>query len=367
MPRILLLASISKAFYNFSFEFLEELNERGYEVILSIPEDPLNPEFERIGCTVIPAPLNRHGMNPFAELRLLGEYIYLMRKWKPDVVMSFTIKPNTYGGMAAGLCKVPFLASVTGMGAVFHNESTVNKVIRQMLKTGLKNASCVFFQNDESLSEFQKRKMFSCRFCRIPGSGVNLEKRPLLTYPETEKIRFLMEARASREKGVSEYISAAKEVLKNHPECEFHYAGFTEEGEYGEMLRRAADEGVIHYHGFLNNAQVEELMKTVHCVVLPSYHEGMSNVLLEGAAYGRPLLCSDVSGCRETVIPGKSGLTFAARSAEALQAALEKFIVLSAEEKREMGIAGRKHVEEHFDRQRTVAGYFSEIQKVLSL
>ena len=365
MPKLLILASISKAFYNFSFEFLEELRRRNYEVYLSIPEDPLNAEFERIGCTVIPAPLERHGMNPLGELRLIAEYIRLMYKYKPDAAMSFTIKPNTYGGIAAGIMQVPFLASVTGMGTVFHNDTLINKVIRKMLKTGLSNARCIFFQNDESLTEFQRLKMFSCRYSRIPGSGVNLNKRPLLPYPADGKIRFLMEARASREKGVAEYIAAATEILKMHPDCEFHYAGFTEEGEYGEMLRKAADTGVIHYHGFLNNAEVEALMRNIHCVVLPSYHEGMSNVLLEGAAYGRPLLCSNVPGCRETVIDGKSGLTFAARSAEALQTAMEKFLTLSADERQLMGICGRKHVEENFNREITVDRYFAEIEKVL--
>lgn len=365
MPKILLLASISKAFYNFSFEFLEELKRRDYEVILSIPEDPLNREFERIGCIVIPAPLERHGLNPFGELRLFAEYIYLMIKHKPDVVMSFTIKPNTYGGIAAGILRFPFLASVTGMGAVFHNDSAINKVIRRMLRAGLSNARCIFFQNDESLTVFQRLKMFHCNYCRIPGSGVNLAKRPLLPYPEDGKVRFLMEARASREKGVAEYISAAAELHKSHPEYEFHYAGFTEEGEYGEMLKKAAADGIICYHGFLNNTQVEELMKTIHCVVLPSYHEGMSNVLLEGAAYGRPLLCSDVPGCRETVIEGKSGFTFAARSAAALREAMKKFAELSRKERETMGMEGRRHVEEHFDRKITVGRYFSEIEKVL--
>lgn len=365
MPRILILASISKAFYNFSFEFLEELRRQDFEVILSIPADPLNREFERIGCIVEPAPLNRHGMNPFAELRLLGHYIHLMRRWKPDAAMSFTIKPNTYGGMAARLCRIPFLASVTGMGTVFYNDSAVNRVIRQMLRAGLSHASCIFFQNDESLSEFQKRKMFRCAFCRIPGSGVNLEKRPFLPYPAEGKIRFLMEARASREKGVSEYITAAGILREKYPECEFHYAGFTEESASGEQLRNAASQGLIQYHGFLNNDQIGELMKDIHCVVLPSYHEGMSNVLLEGAAYGRPLLCSDVPGCRETVLDGESGFTFAPRSPEALAQAMEKFVKLSHPQKAAMGKCGREYIAGHFDRNLTISRYFGEIRKVL--
>ena len=365
MRRILILASISKAFYNFSFEFLEELRRRNFEVILSIPEDPLNREFERIGCVVESSPLNRHGMNPFAELKLLLHYIALMRRWKPDAAMSFTIKPNTYGGMAARICNVPFLASVTGMGTVFYNDSAVNRVIRQMLRAGLSQASCVFFQNDESLTEFQKRRMFHCPSCRIPGSGVNLDKRPFLPYPPAGTIRFLMEARASREKGVREYVCAAEKIREKHPECEFHYAGFTEEEEFETLLREAAEKGIIHYHGFLSNGDISELMKDIHAVILPSYHEGMSNVLLEGAAYGRPLLCSDIPGCRETVAAGESGFVFAPRSAESLIQAMETFIALPHFQKEAMGKRGREHIEKHFDRNLTISRYFGEINKVL--
>jgi len=362
MPKILILASISKAFYNFSFELLERLIEENYEVTLSIPEDPVNREFERISCRVIPAPLNRHGMNPLAELRLFREYRRLCREVRPDVIFTFTIKPNTYGGMAARSRGIPYLASVTGLGTVFFNHKPVNRVIRAMLKFGLGKARCVFFQNRVNLERFKAGGMLKSPVHMIPGSGVNLEKRRLLPYPEADgKIRFLMEARASREKGVAEYLHAARKIRETHPECEFHYAGFTEEPEFEAMLREAHEAGTILYHGFLDNAAIETLMGSIHAVVLPSYHEGMSNVLLEGAAYGRPLLTSDVPGCREAVEDGKSGFLFQAQSGEAVTEAIGKFLDCSAEQRCEMGLAGRRLVEERFDRRLTVDAYMEEI------
>lgn len=366
MPKILLLASISKAFYNFSFEFLESLNARGYEVTLSIPDDPLNVHFERIGCKVIPAPLNRHGMNPVAELRLLGEYRRLCKTIRPDVIMTFTIKPNTYGGAVARWFGIPYLASVTGVGTIFFNSNAVNRVIRQMLKFGLSKARCIFFQNQENLQLFRNNGMWNGPIHMIPGSGVNLERRPLLPYPAAPPVRILMEARASREKGVLEFLHAARTIRAEGRNCEFHYAGFTEEPEYEAILRKAHADGTIVYHGFLDNKQIEKLMLSMHAVMLPSYHEGMSNVLLEGAAYGRALLTSDVPGCRETVAAGQSGLLFAPGSGEAATEAVRRFLALSASEQQAMGAAGRRHVEQYFDRRLTTAAYFEEIEKILA-
>lgn len=367
MPKILILASISKAFYNFSFELLEQLIGEKYEVTLSIPEDPVNREFERIGCRVIPAPLNRHGMNPLAELRLLREYRRLCREVRPDVIFTFTIKPNTYGGITARSLGIPYLASVTGLGTVFFNRKPVNRVIRAMLKYGLGKARCIFFQNRANLELFRAHGMLQCRVHMIPGSGVNLKKRGVLPYPAGDgKIRFLMEARASREKGVAEYLYAARKIRETHPECEFHYAGFTEEPEYEAMLRQAHEAGTILYHGFLDNAAVETLMRSIHAVVLPSYHEGMSNVLLEGAAYGRPLLTGDVPGCRETVETEQSGFLFRPQSGEAVAEAVEKFLHCSPEQRRTMGLAGRRLVEERFDREFTIAAYLEEIRAAVT-
>ncbi len=363
MPRILILASISKAFRNFSFELLEAMRGEEWDVVISIPGDPVNADFESIGCRVIPSPLNRHGMNPLAELRLTGEYRKLCKTLKPDFILTYTIKPNTYGGMTARFFRIPYLSTVTGLGTVFFNDSLPYRMIRQMLKYGLRGADCLVFQNEHNRKLLKDSGFVKGRSRLVSGSGVNLEKHSLLPYPaEDGRIRFLMAARAQKEKGVAEYIEAAERILAEHPECEFHFAGLAEEEKYVNMIRKAAEKHIIIDHGFLKFEEMRECLKHIHAAVLPTYHEGMSNVLLESAAAGRPVLATDIPGCRETV-NGKSGILFAPQSADALYNALKQFLTLSHGERESMGREGRNHVAANFDRKLVVAAYMEEIKK----
>ncbi|MBR2434178.1 MAG: glycosyltransferase family 4 protein [Lentisphaeria bacterium] len=368
MARILILASISKAFRNFSFELLEALRAARSEVVISIPDDPVNADFEAIGCRVIPSPLNRHGMNPLAELRLLGEYFHLLREIRPDVVMTYTIKPNLYGGIAARWCGIPFLSTVTGLGTVFFNESLPNKVIRAGLKYSLRGAGALIFQNKANMQRLIADGFVAGPHRLVPGSGVNLTKHSLLPFPADDgKIRFLMPARAQIEKGALEYIAAAETIRREYPECEFHFAGLDEEPETAAKLQDAHEKGIIIKHGFLQFDAMRERMKSIQAVVLPSYHEGMSNVMLEGAAAGRVLLASDIPGCRETIRDGETGYLFTSRSAEALTDALRRFLNEKRETRQAMGLAGRAYVEQHFNREHVVAAYLEELTRLISL
>ncbi|MBO4490391.1 MAG: glycosyltransferase family 4 protein [Lentisphaeria bacterium] len=366
MPRILILASISKAFRNFSFELLEALLARGCEVVISIPDDPVNADFERIGCRVIPSPLSRHGMNPFAELRLLKEYRSLLRAIRPDAVLTYTIKPNSYGGLLCRFSHVPYIATITGLGTIFYNDSLVNRMIRRLLRTGIADAGCILFQNEYNRDLLIGKGFVRGRHRLVAGSGVNLEKHSLLPFPPDDgKVRFLLAARAQKEKGVAEYLEAAERIRARHPECEFHFAGLSEEPEYAEKIRLAHEKGLLVDHGFLPFSDMRKLMESVQAVVLPSWHEGMSNILLESAAAGRPILASDIPGCRETMIPDRSGLLFAPRNADSLTAALERFLSLSRYEREAMGREGRRHVEERFDRRKVVDAYLTEIRRLI--
>ena len=366
MPRILILASISKAFRNFSFELLEALLAAGCEVVISIPDDPVNADFEKIGCKVIPSPLSRHGMNPFAELRLVLEYRRLLRTIRPDAVLTYTIKPNSYGGLLCRISKVPYLVTITGLGTTFFNDSAVNRVIRRLLRAGIAGARCILFQNEYNRDLLIKQGFVPGRHRMVAGSGVNLEKHSLLPFPPDDgKVRFLLAARAQKEKGVAEYLETAERIRKDHPECEFHFAGLSEEPEYAEMIRRAQEKGLVIDHGFLPFPEMRKLLTSIQAVVLPSWHEGMSNILLESAAAGRPLLASDIPGCRETMVPDRSGLLFTPRSADSLTAAVERFLALSRAEREVMGQEGRRHVQAHFDRQKVVSAYMEEIRRIL--
>lgn len=367
MPRILILASISKAFRNFSFELLEAMRGRRWEVLISIPEDPLNADFEAIGCRVLPAPLNRHGMNPLAELCLIAEYRALCRKYRPDFILTYTIKPNLYGGMTAHSFGIPYLATVTGLGTMFFNDSAAARLIRTMLKRSLRHASALIFQNEYNLDLLRKEGFINGPFRLVSGSGVNLERHSLLPYPpHNGLIRFLMAARTQKEKGTGEYIEAAERIRAKYPHCEFHYAGLAEEPEYKEKVHAAHEKGILIDHDFLDFGGMRHLLRSIHAVVLPSYHEGMSNVLLESAAAGRPVLTSDIPGCRETLIDGVSGLLFRPQSADSLYEALERFLFLNPQQYESMGLAGRRHVESRFDRRKVVAAYLEEIDRCLA-
>ena len=366
MPRILILASISKAFRNFSFELLEAMLAEGWEVVISIPDDPVNADFEKIGCRVIPSPLSRHGMNPFAELRLLGEYRRLLRSIRPDAVLTYTIKPNTYGGLLCRLARVPYLVTITGLGTIFFNDSPVNRIIRRLLRSGVAGARCILFQNEYNRDLLIRRGFVPGEHRLVAGSGVNLTKHSYLPFPADDgKVRFLLAARAQKEKGVAEYIETAERIRLAHPECEFHFAGLSEEPEYAEKIRLAHEKGILIDHGFLPFPEMRKLLGSIQAVVLPSWHEGMSNILLESAAAGRPLLASDIPGCRETMIPDRSGFLFTAQDAGSLTQAVERFLALPRAEREAMGRAGRAHVAEKFDRRKVVDSYMSEIRRIL--
>jgi galacturonosyltransferase len=368
MAHILILASISKAFRNFSFELLEALRDAGHDVTISIPDDPVNADFESIGCRVIPSPLNRHGMNPFAELMLLMEYRRLCRTLHPDVILTYTIKPNLYGGLTARFFRIPFLSTVTGLGTVFYNASLPNKVIRAGLKYSLRQASALIFQNTDNMARLEREGFINCPARLVAGSGVNLKRHSLLPFPADDgKVRLVMPARAQKEKGVWELIDAATRIRSEHPECEIHFAGLDEEPEASALLYEAHEKGIIIKHEFLKFDQMRELMSTAQAVLLPSYHEGMSNVMLEGAAAGRVLLTTDIPGCRETLNDGETGFLFAPRSADALYETPKKFLSLPYKKRCSMGLAGRMHVTENFNRETVVAAYLEEIQRLLNL
>ena len=367
MPRILILASISKAFRNFSFELLEALLAAGCQVVISIPDDPVNADFEKIGCRVIPSRLSRHGMDPFAELRLLAEYRSLLRTLRPDVVLTYTIKPNSYGGLLCRLLHSPYLVTITGLGTIFYNDSFVNRMIRRLLRAGIAGAGCILFQNEYNRDLLVQKGFVHGKNRLVAGSGVNLTKHSLLPFPPDDgKVRFLLAARAQKEKGVAEYLEAAERILSRHPECEFHFAGLSEEPEYAEKIRLAHGKGVLVDHGFLPFPEMRKLMESIQAVVLPSWHEGMSNILLESAAAGRPILASDIPGCRETMVHGRSGFLFTPRDADSLVAALEQFLALSRTEREIMGQEGRRHVEDRFDRRKVVDAYLTEIRSLLA-
>lgn len=359
--KILVLSNFGMGLYKFRKELLQELINQGHEIFVSLPNDEYVPLLESLGCEYIESNLDRRGTNPIADMKLLSSYIKILKKIKPDIVLTYTIKPNVYGGIACRVTKTPCLPNITGLGTAVENEGLMQKITLILYKIALKNADCIFFQNEPNRQFFIDRGIIKSKSKVIPGSGVNLEQHRYEDYPiDEENIRFLFIGRIMRAKGIDELLNAAKQIKEDQKNVEFHLVGFCEEG-YSEELRELNDSGIIHYHG--QQDDVHKFIKDSHATILPSYHEGTSNVLLESASTGRPILASNVTGCKETFDDGVSGIGFEVKSVKALVSAIQQFLNLPHENKKQMGIASRKKMEQEYDRKLVIKAYLEQISR----
>ena len=283
-----------------------------------------------------------------------------MAEVKPDVVLGYTIKPNIYGAIAAGEKNIPFVANITGLGTAVENPGLSQKITVALYHIAFRKVQKVFFQNTENQQFFIDHKIAIGKHGLLPGSGVNLARFDVKPYPTDDTIRFVFISRIMKEKGIDQYLDAAKAIREKHPNTEFHICGFCE-AEYEGKLNEYNDNGTVIYHGMINN--VSEFLEGMNCVVHPTYYpEGLSNVLLEGSASGRPIITTDRSGCCEVVEDGINGYMIPQKNSEKLIEAIEKFLKLSNKEKKAMGLAARAKVEREFDRQIVVEAYMKEIK-----
>ncbi|MBE6684078.1 MAG: glycosyltransferase family 4 protein [Ruminococcaceae bacterium] len=356
MKKILILVNDVTTVLQFRCELVRALVAEGHEVTVSVPKSDRIPEIEALGAKVVETEVARHGKNPMQDLKLLKNYKKLLRALKPDIALSFTIKPNVYGGMACGSLKIPYVANVTGLGVV-GDGGIMQKLMLWLYKNGLKKAKCVFFQNQANEKFFREKKVVSGKTELLPGSGVNVEKFSFVDYPEERTTNIVFVGRIIKDKGVFELAEAAKR-LQNNSDLKFTVVGDVEYGAENPFTELPNVECV----GF--HKDVKPYLKDAHAIVLPSYHEGMANVLLEAAASGRPILASDIPGCTETFDEGVTGFGFKAKDVDSLTGAIEKFVALPYEEKREMGKAGRNKIENEFNRKIVVDKYLHQVNSL---
>ena len=362
MKKILILANLDMGLYNFRKELLQRLLSDGYEVYISLPMGPRVADMEKMGCRFIETPVDRRGMNPLADFKLFLTYRKILKQVQPDAVLTYTVKPNIYGGLACRMAKVPYLSNITGLGSAVHNGGAVAKLLMMLYRLSAKYASCLFFQNSQNLEFFKEKKAIAQNYVLLPGSGVNIREYTYEKYPSQEDpLSFLFIGRLMRDKGVGELVEAARNIRRDHPEITFDLVGFCEEG-YQETFEALNEGNVVNALGQQQN--VREFITTHSATVLPSYHEGTANVLLESAASGRPCIASRIPGCMEIIDDGVTGYVFEARNASALEIALRKFICLSYEERKQMGVLGRLKMEREYDRDIIIEHYLREIGKV---
>lgn len=359
MKKVLVLTNSSGGLYDFRGEFVKALT-REYEVWVSMPDDVKEMELRADGCRIIETPINRRGINPLEDLKLYRAYAKIMKDIRPDLVVTYTIKPNIYGGFAAGMRKIPYIATITGLGGAFDRTGPLLWLIVGMYRAGLKRAACVFFQNEENQGIFRSMGISGKKERMVMGSGVNLERHRYEPYPQREKTHFLFVGRVMKERGILEYIEAARRLHSDR--VFFDIMGYCDE-DYQELLDDLEKEGVIRQIGF--HTQVHEYLAAADAIVVASFHEGMSNALIEGAATGRPVIASNISGCKEAFEEGVTGFGFTPGNPGELVDAMEKFLSLSAEERAAMGLRGREKMEREFDRKLVTAAYMDEVREIL--
>lgn len=351
--RIVILANQSGGLYDFRKDLMIALQEKA-EVYAVVPHNDRWDELQALADRVIELPIDRRGMNPARDAKLLGQYRAILKRLRPDLVLTYTIKPNIYGGLACRALHIPYAVNITGLGSAIENGGWLKRFVLTLYKPVLAGAKVVFFENAGNRDTLAATGVVPRgRDVVLNGAGVNLEDYPSQPYPLEGAVRFLFVGRVMHEKGVDELFVAAKRMKQTYGDgVEFHVVGSFEEG-YKPLVNELEQTGVVKYHGY--QSDMKRFYAMAGCVVLPSYHEGMSNVLLEAAASGRPLITSDIPGCREAVEPGVSGYLCPARDADALYAAMRQFLELPPAQRAAMGCRGRERMERQFGKTTVVA------------
>ena len=357
--KILILANYDVGLYKFRKELLEALLQN-HEVYVSVPKGIYTEELVNMGCHFIETEFDRHGTNPVQELKQILVYTRILKNIKPDRVFTYTIKPNVYGGMACALKKVPYVANITGLGTALEYPGMMQKITLVLYKLGLCKAKKVFFQNTENRDFMLGHNVVKGAYDLLPGSGVNLNYYEALEYPEKDTTDFAFIARVMKEKGIEQYLEAAQVIRNKYPFTRFHICGACEQ-DYKERLDKLQEEGIIIYHGLVKD--MRKIHEISSCTIHPTYYpEGLSNVLLESSACARPIITTDRAGCREVIDDGVNGFVCKQQDSKDLIVQIEKFLALSSEERKEMGLAGRRKVEKEFDRQLVVDKYLAELK-----
>lgn len=364
MKKVLMLGNHEIVIYNFRRELIERMIEEGYDVYVSLPYGPKVEHLKQMGCKFIDTQINRRNTNPIEDIKLFINYIKILKQVKPDVVLTYTVKPNVYGGIACRVTKTPYICNVTGLGSGYLNGGIVQNIVKNLSKLSFTRANRVFFQNTADMELLTKQNVVSNNSRLLPGSGVNLNNYNVLPYPsEDEPINFNFVARVMKDKGIDEYLEAARIIKQKYKNTVFNVIGMIDQPHYKEVLEKYEKEGIIKYHGF--QVDMRPFIEKCNCTINPSYTEGMSNVLLESSACGRPIIASNIPGCREIIEEGINGYTFEVKNVNSLINKIEKFIKSNHEEKINMGILGRKKVEKEFDREIVVNTYVKEIKNIL--
>lgn len=351
MSKILIITNHSYMLYRFRLELIQELMKE-HEVVLSMPFVGHEEDFQALGLRCIKTDVDRRGINPATDMKLFRTYQKLLKEECPDLVITYSIKPNIYGGLACRMAGIPYCANVQGLGTAFQRKGLA-QFVTVLYKLALGKAKTVFFENNANAEEFCRRKIIPAeKETVLPGAGINLEKYPYVAYPENEAVHFLYLGRIMKEKGMDELFTAMRRLRgKYGAGVVLDIVGFYDD-DYKAQVEQLTGEGIAVFHGFQSDPL--PYYAAADCVVLPSYHEGMSNVLLEAAAIGRPVITSDIPGCREAVKDGRTGFLCKPRDADRLYEQMCRMAAASFVERQAMGRAAHEKMAREFEKQLVV-------------
>lgn len=368
---VALLTNNDDDIYCFRKELIEEIINSGYEMLISCPDGEKFELMKHIEYRYDDPVIDRRGTNIVADMKLFLHYFKLFIKNKPSVVLTYTAKPNVYAGIAAYLLRIPVISNVTGFGSVLNEGGLKQKLIMTLFKFAFRRSACVMFQNSTNMKLAEESGMVNGEHKLIPGSGVNTERYPLQPYPDGgngkdgEKVVFNYIGRILHDKGVDDYIEAAKRIKADYPNTEFNMLGFIEPTEihYEKLLSELEKKDIVKYRG--SQKDIKPFVAASHATIHPStYGEGMSNVLLESASSGRPIISTDNPGCQETFVDGKTGFIYHGGDVDALCNQIKKFLALPNEERKLMGENGREYIKSNFERRKVVESYLEKINNL---
>lgn len=361
--RILIVANDYTTIYHFRMELLRYLVGQGYDVTIALPDDERNHTIVGAGGTLVSLPLSRFSTNPFVDLRTMAYIRRLIRQVRPAIVLTYTAKPNIYGGLACRLTGTPYVCNVTGLGVNFSKGNLISRIMLMLQKAALKSADTVFFQNSSNKGLFEAKGVVSGNGRLLPGSGVNLEANPYEAYPDHQIVRFIVLGRIRQDKGCDELFDVIRRLHDDGLPAEFHIVGWYEDDRYVDIVEKMRDAYGVRFYGYMLHDDVHRLVADCDCLIQPSHHEGMSNVILEAAATGRPCIVSDIPGCREAVDDEITGYCFAVRDADSLYRRAVQMIRLPPGARRDMGRKAREKMTREFDREIVVCEYAKIIRK----
>ena len=361
MKKVVMLINDTTYAFNLRGAIIERLICEGYEVVIVSQLLKHQDKLKEMGAKLVGVETGRHGTNPFSDLALKNKYKMILCREKPNLVLTYNIKPNVYGGIVCQSLNIPYITNVTGLGTPVEKPGILQKLTILLYRIGIRRASCVFFQNKDNKRFFEQHNMLkeNAKVRVLPGSGVDLEKHSILPWPEEEKIHFLFAARIMKEKGIDLFLATARKFANEN--VIFDICGACDDEKYKEILK---NERSVVYHG--EQKDMTPFYSKCSCFLYPSYYpEGMSNVLLEAAASGRPVIATDRAGCRETVDDGVTGFIIPVNDEKAVLESTENILKMSDEERKAMGLRGSEKIRREFDRKYVVKAYMEEINEIM--